>query len=67
MARHPLVVGELAYKRAAITQFCPFVVNGWFMLRTSHMRPFLHRDISGNQLPELPEGLLDATIELQQL
>ncbi len=36
-ARHPLVVGELAYKPIAITQFRPFAVNGWFMQRRSHI------------------------------
>ncbi len=28
---HPVVVGEPAYKPIAMTQFHPFVVNGWFI------------------------------------
>ncbi len=31
------IVGELAYKPIAITQFRPFAVYGWFIQRRSHM------------------------------
>ncbi len=31
------MVGELAYKPIAMTQFRPFVVNGWFIQGRSHV------------------------------